>query len=633
MLKKLILLLLLLPFLGCWQEDTAVSTLTIQSFSNVNQVRDVIWHDGLVWAATDGGVAVWQAATGKLRQQWTVANGLSANETVAIVRCPLPRQQIVVATAVGLDVYDEQKVNWSRWTAANSGLQEARITALGCDDASQQLVVGYANGQITFFDAPAKRWTTFVFAVPGKVGITAVALHNSTIWVASEAGVTRLQDGEAQFFGVGSKLDDLETAVAESRVYTIEPIDNAVWFGHATGLTRFENDMVTFFHGNEIRDWPYFLRVDSIAKGEDDTLWTNTAFGGICQFDPAALACRTFFDDEIGMASQFNNRLVTGEGQQLFYGSLGGGISTYDGQTWRQWRQTGQPQSNSYRAIVHDAQGSIWLGGPSGGARLQYDGQTWRWHLLPDELSGIGINTFLPVPEGMWLGHDAGASFLRYETAEWAHMRSDHFPNMGLAGGRITAVAQDGNNHLWFGSVTGLTVWDGRSFTYSDLLTEAERTDGTAAHAIFDLLWDGSCMWVATNRGLFRFAENGILTTFSAADLGVAAPMRVYDVAQDGDSILLAVNEQLLQWQGGIVTELFAGETAVRTIFAANDGTRWLGLADDTVWQLTDDGWQIPTAPPDDVPLRGRHILQDASGNFWFAGHTGGGLLLWRNGD
>lgn len=534
-----------------------------------------------------------------------------------------------VGTASGLARFELQSNQWSDFSTGL--IVDGPIVALHCSE--HVLSVGFEDGDVAQFDRRQTRWQQLESGELGHSEVNALAFveATNTLWVAYQEVVLEIEDGVVNLFEEGSRLDDPSSTISETAVRALNvDAQNNLWLGNLIGLTRISPEgEITFFPASEMRDWPYFTRVDSIAIGEDDTIWTNTAFGGVCHFSPSDRGCLSFFDDEIGMSSRFNTQILVENGR-VYYGSLGGGLSVFDGNSWSGWQSDKIPSSNRHRAIFQDSQGAIWLGGAYGAFRFRSDTPPAEWEDLTMVLPAPGVHSFFEIEQGLWVTHDAGASFYDFDQGNWAHLSSGNFPGSGIAGGAVTAVSQDSNNHLWFGTTAGLTVWDGQNFTYADFLTDEERFNGRSPHAVNALLWDGNRMWVGSNRTLLRIdAENGMVdfatqlreksgSTALGSDLAIVT----YDIAQTDDGLIYAaVNNQL--WQvGDEISLLYGAEAPIRAINPVANNHLWLGLQTDQMIEWRDNSTTIPKAP---TPFNGRLLIKTDDG-FWIAGGQAGGV-------
>lgn len=283
------------------------------------------------------------------------------------------------------------------------------------------------------------------------------------------------------------------------------------------------------------------------------------------------------------------------------------------------------PITRPVTALAQAADGAIWVGHEEGGFRFPAYAAREPWTPLGGELAEATINAFFPLPGGMWVGHDSGASFFDHTNGEWTHLRPGVAPSAGLYRGDVQAMAVDGDGRLWFGTSGGVTVWDGQRFFYDDFLTVEERFARRRPHFVYALLYDGENLWAGTERGLFSYDEAYQLTRYDPADLQAEAEAgnpspSVRALALDHDGrLLLAVNHRLLRLEtDGAFTTLFTAEANVHHITTTGNGV-WLGLGDDRVLRGRDGQWQEAAISPDGAPLTGRHVLVDYLGARWFA--------------
>ncbi|NJN55409.1 MAG: hypothetical protein HC804_12025 [Anaerolineae bacterium] len=444
---------------------TLESGMTI--FSNGNEVFDVAVHDGLIYAATGGGLVAWEYASGEPVGKWTTLEGLGHNVAKAAVVCSLPQERIVIGTRAGLSLFDPASGTIENWTSANSGMgSDAGVQTLECSAQGNALVIGYDLDGVDVYEAATDTWTyyePFDDLESGFAEALAIKGNLDEIWVAHIAAVSRINHrlGTVDYFDDENGLDDAATDNFEDFVEDIVVDSNGtVWFAQGGGLTRVDgNGAFTFIASEDIPGWPFWSGTDDLAVGANGTIWTNDSLGGICQFDPKTTSCLTSFEDEAGMADDFNNGLFVDGSGQIFYGSEGGGVSYFDGSSWENFLLDEVALSNQYRAIAQGADGSIWVGGYDGGQKFFAYDVAGTWEDLSDHLSWYGISTFYPEADGMWIGHSGGASFYNYDSGEWTDLESADVAGEGIYQGEVTAVTRDSQGRLWFGTGSGITVW------------------------------------------------------------------------------------------------------------------------------------------------------------------------------
>ena len=193
------------------------------SFTNAQKINDLARRDGLIWAASDGGLLVWQESDGRVAK-FTTEHGLAENKTSSV--------------AVGVD-----GVIW----------------------------IGTASAGVSRFDGVA--WQTFTAAdgLPDNhVRDLAVAV-DGTVWVATAGGMGRY-DGRRWFSYTRSRtLLQLPSNNVNSLAIASDGV--TIYAGTAEG--------VVLFNG---RSWDSLAQVGSqaintirdVVVTPDGLLWAAT---------------------------------------------------------------------------------------------------------------------------------------------------------------------------------------------------------------------------------------------------------------------------------------------------------------------------------------------------------------------
>jgi hypothetical protein len=128
------------------------------NYTNGNYVREIALYDGVLWAATSGGVVAWDLATGDA-VKYTVLDGLPTNDVEAVAACPIPEMRIIFATEYGLVLFDPAADTLEPMNKDNSGMQRNDPDTLDCDPETNTLLVGYDPFGLDVFDANRGEWT------------------------------------------------------------------------------------------------------------------------------------------------------------------------------------------------------------------------------------------------------------------------------------------------------------------------------------------------------------------------------------------------------------------------------------------------------------------------------------------
>jgi len=584
-------------------------------YTNGNYVHEIaLDDDGILWAATGGGVIAWDLASGDAHG-YTVLDGLPANDVHTVVVCPIPDPRVVVGTDEGLALYDPASDTWEQWTEENSGLESNEVDRLNCDPDSDTLLIGYGWGAGTF-DAAANEWQYFT-TNDGLASdwVDEMLVIGGETWVVSGFGVSVIHaDGSITTY------DEETSDIPDETVRSIAAdADGNIWLAGFDGLLKFRDGVWTQYNSDTVEEFPFLDAFEGVVAAPDGTIWAGNGFGDICRFDPAAETCLAIYDGEDGMVGDLSDLFLDDQGNLYYCGD--DGISLFDGSRWQTLVLDELAASNEYDAITQTPDGTIWLGGYFGLQTLSAADPDAAWQ--HNDMGGYRVSTFHLGEEGIWIGHGDGASYADYGTDTWTNLEAVNEPGEGVYGS-VYAITEDGSGRVWLGG-SGLTVWDGDTYTYYDLLTDAERAEEMSPFYVHALLYDGSGVWVGAWGRLLYFDENDEITMWDELPVGGTPYVEALALDMDGN-VLLSDSSRLLQYAGGTFTEMADADDTIKSILVDETGEILLGLEDQGVSYYDGSAWSSLTTA-DGLPTNyfgNQAILADNLGAIWFAGRNGG---------
>ncbi len=598
-------------------------------YTNGNEVFDVMVYDGQVWAATLGGVVVWDAASGEEVAMYTTLDGLPSVGVFDLALCDTPEPLIVAGTANGLGFFDPASETWSRSSTTEDMSDIQQTLAMGtagevrfvmCDAEAGQVyfdknglsVYNLASGETeTFLDSDALVWSS----------IEDAAVEGDTWWIASGFdGMTVVSGGESTFYNTesGNFPDDGVSDIAVTD-------DGTVWLAGDEGLVRFQEGTATLYTNAEVADLPQYGGLDQVAVDADGNLWI-AASSFVCQFDPASESCATTYGTDDGLVSGAISSLTADDQGNLYYSTYDSGVVAYDGDTWSNWvLDDTLPRRSVYYAVAeHD--GAIWFGLEGVGV-VRTDLETTEWEIIEsgdDTLHSSEVRDIEPTDEGVWFLHARSLSF--YDGSAWSTYTTDE----GVYDGYANAIATDSQGRLWIGGDGFVSIMEDESFT-----TIEGGSDGLPAEVnVRALLPDGDMMWAATTGGLVRFeGDSGELVvdenTPDLPDDNIAA------LAKESDgTYLLATAQGLARYDGSTVTPIEGSPSSNWVLNVDDAGGIWLssmeggdtsGLYyyDGSTWYLLNTHHGLPV---NEV----RDFMVDSAGTLWTVGGNtkrGGGIF------
>ncbi len=208
------------------------------------------------------------------------------------------------------------------------------------------------------------------------------------MWLATWKGVSR-------FDGLTFKTYTTDDGLIDSWVYTLSQDQKGVfWFGTEGGVTRFDG-----------KTWRSYTNKDGVGTDVGDaqppevqalpfTPRHHQAGGGKpLRYNPNYIVSSTIDADD-----------------HLWVGTLGGGLSHFDGKTWKSYSKEDGLAGNMVHAIKIDAKGILWIGTDGGVSR--FDGKQFSNLTQKD---GVGTVFAIEIDKegNKWFGTFGGVSQYR----------------------------------------------------------------------------------------------------------------------------------------------------------------------------------------------------------------------------
>jgi signal transduction histidine kinase/ligand-binding sensor domain-containing protein/CheY-like chemotaxis protein len=344
-------------------------------------------------------------------------------------------------------------------------------------------------------------------------------------------------------------------------------------------------------------------QVRDVLQDERGSLWLAVLGGGLTRFDGHTFKT---FTAEDGLPSNVALELHEDTAGDLWLGTRNG-LVRYDGHTFTSFTTEDGLSDDNVQALAGGPDGQLWIGTPSG--VFSYDGREFQ-KLAPDRIQETSYRSLATVGDTLWIGDRGGVH--RYADSQLMSFVDTTATPVETA--RALVPRADGG--LWMGTREGL-------FHYED--AQFERLPGTdTLTTALDVLDppDGP-LWIATQDGLYRRPDDRPPQRFSEELNGVV----VRSLLQDRDRNL---------WLATDGEGLFRHTPTPFDHFTTDDG-----LSHDLVWDVTngpggdlwiatrnglsryDDGSLSPvTTLPDRLDQELPSLHSDQTGTLWIASRT-----------
>jgi ligand-binding sensor domain-containing protein len=301
------------------------------------------------------------------------------------------RNSIWVGTSVGVLEVDLGSRQVKNTFTRKDGLANEYVFAIGVDRRRGVWFGTNAGGVSRYSDGQWKTW----FPMHGLADYWVYAFafdQKENIWMGTWDGASYYDPRADQFATFRKELVNVW-------VYGID-IDPAgrVWFGTEGGVTMLD--------GAEWRSWTH---EEGLGAPNTANLQVsqNTGLGTRMRHDLSIMAngSETYNPNYVFAV------LVDHRDNSVWFGTWGGGVSRFDGNSWTSYSRPDGLAGNIVYAIAQESDGALWFGTNRGATR--YDGKAWRNFTARDGLAGDNIYAIAIAPDqAVWLGSKGGVSRL-----------------------------------------------------------------------------------------------------------------------------------------------------------------------------------------------------------------------------
>lgn len=593
----------------------------VRYYSNKNQITSLTFAGNQLWAASLGGVTAWDLDSLSYTT-FSVADGLSSNTTYAITFCDWDGGMIAAGGSGGISLLALDGAPVFEALDHPDFEELYGVRSLMCDPIQQQLWVGYFD-RLSRYDFAAQTWQEFTTSDGLPEGMPRqITFLNEDLWVVMEYGIAILRGGEV-----------LESYPPESSIMPSLFVHGAaidkkgiIWMATSEGLRS-----KTYF------GWQTWgsVRIDGgemtallmgLAANSDGTFWLGDHFGTLCRFDPILQQCLQVVSapEDITLST-----LAATERGWAAIGSHDDGIYLLADGEWFRLRTNDQALNNIIYGLTYTPDGRIWLVGEAGLQYLQASDPDTEWGVVPLPQDGRPFSLYT-ANDGLWIGHTQGATFLPYIGEDVLHLPSG---SEGTAiAGTVTAIVKDAAGRMFFGTDKGLSVWDGNTYQYFDLLNDQQRQMSTYPPRVNCILRDGENMWVGSRSGLHQFVNGSLVQSLKNALQAVStynvASVGVLSLHPQDESLLVGIGSELFVFDRENFEKVLELPSEIRSLYRAPYAL-WIATASSGIWSVPMDSsgvyWEAADRSANFTHNFGyQAIVMSDPYTLWFAGMEGG---------
>ncbi len=366
-----------------------------------------------IWIGTFGGglaKAELNGQVGGIAKYITVDDGLSSDKVISILE---DREgNLWFGTYIGLNQFRDERF---KTYGINEGLDHSLVWSIS-DYSGAILYLGTEGGLMRFNTTATTNATRFTNLTTGK------GLKENNI-----TSVYNDHLGRIWFSAWGEGFGYLDEKSGKIQMY-----------GEKEGINS---------------------NILSITSDKKGNIWLGSAKNGAYCFDRATSQFKNYTTKD-GLSSDRIYTVFSDQGGDLWFGTLGGYVSRYNGTSFSSYGKKDGLNHNFILSIVQDNAGHLWFG-TYGGGIYQFSNNTFSNLNFQD---GMNSDTpFLLAPDGdnLWVGTSLGIDKLEISKNKFNHYGRDE----GFMGIEINpnAVNSDNKGNIWFGTIAGVVKYDSKS--------------------------------------------------------------------------------------------------------------------------------------------------------------------------
>ena len=348
----------------------------------------------------------------------------------------------------------------------------------------------------------------------GKINTLFIDSQNR-IWTGAENGLYRYDPQANVFVSIPSERTNTKTNVQQ----IAEDEFGKIWIGSNNGIWNYTRDQLVL-----ISPFPSKQSVNELAPvdqrvvfGTSKGLFSLNKESG--QYKKIALASNKDFD--------IKSIFFTGD--YYLIGTQKNGLYKTDRNFKNPEKVYGLPYSAQITPIedvTMDKDGNVYVASNGDGLLILDEKLKLASHYLQQEGNNLSLSDnalnglFLDKYNTLWVSTESGQiNSINLKQNNFEFVRHDPKKYSSLADNFTTAIEEDTNGNVWFGTRLGLSVWNRSSDSWQHLKNLSFKYQSNVPDIIRDLEADGAHMWVATfNDGVYKININTFLRAQYSTD-------------------------------------------------------------------------------------------------------------------
>jgi ligand-binding sensor domain-containing protein len=279
---------------------------------------------------------------------------------------------------------------WENFTTAN-GMPDAKVFSVAVD--GPRVWAGTENGLVLIENSKVSKVYTIADGLPNRV-VTGIAIDKKTddIWLSTFGGLSQFSGGTFHNY------DSMTTGLANNIVYAVAIQDEFVWIATTAGVNRLNTrsgEWSIFSEKNSPMHEPWGYGIAVAEKKVYVAVWG----GGVLEYDIAGGYWKPYTDPDgemelvlfknQGLIHIIVSNISYNREKQMFWASTYFGMSGYDGHNWFNYLSTDSGLASDFINATQTRGDDVWACTDKGLSYLNFKTNTWVTY-RPNEETGKG---------------------------------------------------------------------------------------------------------------------------------------------------------------------------------------------------------------------------------------------------
>lgn len=315
-----------------------------------------------------------------------------------------------VGTSGGVVRYDIAKDDYKVFDVSTGSLISNGVFHLSKLDPDH-LVVGTYGGGMSIHTISTNQWKNYNIpnGLADQFVYDVVRADNGDLWIATWSGVNLVRGGKLDEDAAWSTftVESTKGGLPNDWVYGAEKGKNGeMWFATEGGLARYKDGKWTKWQHEQGLGAPYEMVKNDVAFAQDPAKMS--------QHHAQQKAEQGLSNVQVGFNPNYIVSLTVDGDGVVWCGTWGGGLSRFDGKSWKTYTvKDGLPGNHIFMLRMDDKDGKLWIGTNRGLARFKPDGNGFNVMTRADGLFADNVFSMARAADGaLWIGSFGGVTRL-----------------------------------------------------------------------------------------------------------------------------------------------------------------------------------------------------------------------------